>query len=268
MICQAFDWCRATLRYVAKVRPRAERLKTVLPTLTQGQPRFGQIRIRHVVCETVEYISKNAFHRLWQLLGLQVVPRKRRRSRRRYRLAQVPGLRATAPNQVWCLDFLKDYTSDGRGLRFLSIVDEHPRLCVGLEVERRFRAAEVVAVLDRLVALRGAPTYLRSDNGPEFVATVVERWAKARGIQLVRSAPRHPWENPFIESFHSRLRDEFVEREVFGSLAETKILAEAYRRWYNEARPHSALKYLTPRAFLDKLLARVTGQPGCAGNLA
>ena len=156
-VCLALEWCRTTVRYAAKARLRDERLTAVLPTLTQIQPRFGQIRIRKVVCDTLEYVSKNAFHRLWQLLGLQVVPRKRRRSRRRHRLAQLPGLRATAPNEIWCLDFLKDYTHDGRGLRFLSIVDEHPRLCVGLEVERRFRATEVVAVLERLVTLRGTP---------------------------------------------------------------------------------------------------------------
>lgn len=137
-------------------------------------------------------------------------------------------------------------------------MDENTRQCLALVVARRFTAADVVTEIERLHAWHGTPQHLRSDNGPEFVATVVERHAAASGIRLVRSAPRSPWQNPVIESFHSRVRDEFLERETFGSLAEAQILAEAYRVWYNEHRPHSALKYLTPAAFAGKMQRMVT----------
>ena len=164
-------------------------------------------------------------------------------------LTPVKGLRARYQNHVWCLDFLLDRTRDGRKLRFLSVVDEYTRRCLALEVQTRFPAHDVVAVLARLVAIHGRPMFIRSDNGPEFIATVVREWADKCGILLVRSAPASPWQNPFAETFHSRLRDEMVEQEDFGSLAEARFLAEAYRVWYNNERPHSSLGYMTPEAF-------------------
>jgi transposase InsO family protein len=224
--------------------------------------RFGYRRMRQVVCAQMEPISPGSLQRLWQLLKLQVKPRKRHR-RRPPRLPIVAGLRARGPNQVWCLDFMKDRTLDGRTVRVLSVVDEYTRECLALAVQPRFLAVDVVNLVERLSWEHGQPVHLRSDNGPEFVATVVERWASEVGIRLVRSTPASPWENAFSETFHSRARDEFMEREVFGSLAEIRVLAEAYRVWYNEARPHSALRYRTPAAFAAevKTLGRGFGTP-------
>lgn len=179
----------------------------------------------------------------------------------------VSGLRATRPNEVWCLDFLKDRTLDGRTVRVLSVVDEYTRECLSLSVQPRFLATDVIRAVERVCEERGYPANVRSDNGPEFVATSVERWAAKAGIRLVRSTPASPWENPFSETFHSRIRDEFLEREAFGSIAEIRVLAQAYRAWYNEARPHSALRYRTPAAFAEKIKQEGSGlvQPVLVG---
>ena len=258
--CATLEVSRSGFYYAPRPRARDERLKAVLPALARTQPRFGYRRLREAVCCSFEHVSRDTIQRLCQLLGLQVKPVKRRRKPRKAPEA-VPGLRARYPHHVWCLDFLMDRTRDGRALRFLSVVDEHTRRCLALVVARRIRAVDVVGLLTRLMREHGPPVHVRSDNGPEFVATVVEAWATSSRIRLVRSAPASPWENPFSETYHSRLRDEFVEREEFGSVEEAQVLAEAYRVWYNEARMHSALGYLTPAAFAALSMGLEIGQP-------
>lgn len=245
--CDVLGWSRSTMRYLERPKVRDERLKPVLARLAVKLPRFGFRRIHNEVLKA-EKVCRETIQRLWKTMQLQV-PLRPRRPKRVRTPAVIRGLRARHQNHVWCLDFLKDRTRDGRILRFLSVVDEHTRLCLALEVSTRFPAAAVVAVLARLAAIHGTPMFVRSDNGPEFIAHEVARWAKAMGVTLVRSAPASPWQNPFAETFHSRLRDELVEQEDFGSLAEARVLAEAYRVWYNNERPHSSLGYQTPAEF-------------------
>jgi len=269
LACRILGWSRASQRYVARVRARDERLKAILPVLAQEAPREGQRRIRLTVVKQFETIGKNAFHRLWTLLKLQVKPRKRKRTRQKP-LPEAIGLRATGPNQIWCMDFMKDWTMGGQSIRILSVVDEFTRECLALVPARSFKAEAVVAQLEWLVYERGAPRHVRSDNGPEFIATTVADWAQAAGVKLVRSAPGCPWHNPYAESIHSRIRDEFTEVVVFGSLAEAIVLCEAYRKWYNTARRHSALAYQTPTEFAAKVrrLGLVLGHPGLVGAAA
>lgn len=268
-ICAVLDFCRAAIRYEPRPRPRDERLKPILPVLAWMEPRMGKRRMRRTVCNLLEHVSRGAFERLWQLLKLQVKPRKKRRFRSRA-LPVAGFLRARRPKEVWCIDFMKDWTLKGFPMRILSVVDEHTRQCLALAVGPRFTAADVLDVLEGLILRHGAPANIRSDNGPEFVATKVQRWGEAVGVRLVRSAPASPWENPFAESFHSRFRDEFTESEAFGSMEEARVLCEAYRRWYNEARPHSALKYMTPNEFAAgcENSLPVPVQPGLAGAAA
>ncbi len=246
--CTVFGIARSVIQYRPTPRPREARSTPLLPPLARQLPRFGYRRIREVLCTTWEPISRKAVQRLWQLLALQVKPRKRIRRRRPVGLP-VRNLQAQHANHVWCMDFLKDTTRDRRPLRILSVVDEHTRECLALLVARRFFAVDVVRALNRVRWLRGNPGHLRSDNGPEFVATSVASWATEREIQLVHTAPGSPWENAFSETFHSRLRDECLEREVLGSVEEAQVVCEAYRQWYNQVRPHSALRYQTPAAF-------------------
>lgn len=268
MVCRVLSVARSTVSYEPRPRARDERLKPVLPNLARKLPWAGYRTMCQVVNASLEAISPNSFQRLWQLLGLQCRPMKRRRRIRR-KLPTIPGLRAGGANEVLCLDFMKDFTSDGRMLRFLSVVDEYTRECVSFEVARKFKAEDVLDVLDMVIREHGKPAYVRSDNGPEFIATVVERWAEALGIRLVRSAPGCPWQNPYSETFHSRARWELMEREEFGSVEEAQLLAEAYRRWYNEARPHSSLGRVPPAVFAGKMkgpgsLFRDLVRMGCA----
>ena len=142
-----------------------------------------------------------------------------------------------------------DQTEDGRRLKWLPICDEFSRESVALEVAGTMEARDVIAVLDRAVAERGAPGFIRSDNGPEFIAAAVQAWSKERGFATLYIAPGSPWENPYSESFNSRFRDEFLNRESFASLLEAKVLGKEYRRDYNHRRPHSAIDYQTPAEF-------------------
>lgn len=264
--CRLTGWCRSALRYVRRPRPRDARLAVLLPVLAQEAPRLGYRRQTDTVRALVGRIGQNTVQRLWQLLKLQVKPRTRRRVRRKP-ILELLGLRATGPNHVWCLDFMKDWTLGGRAFRMLSVVDEYTRECLALVAAWSFRAEDVVALLEWLGHQHGQPVHLRSDNGPEFVAHVVGRWARETGVVLVRSAPGCPWHNPFSETFHSRARDEFTEGVVFGSLAEARVLCESFREWYNTARRHSSLGRMTPAAFAATVRTRgpVPGTPGLVG---
>jgi transposase InsO family protein len=150
---------------------------------------------------------------------------------------------------VWAWDFVFDRTQDGRTLKWLSIVDEYTRECLALEVGRRFPAQQVIDVLVELLAVRGVPEFIRSDNGPEFIAQAIRRQLHATGVATLYIEPGAPWENGYAESFHARLRDEFLDREEFTSMAEAKTLGASWRADYNHRRPHSALGYRTPAAF-------------------
>lgn len=215
------------------------------------------------ICEKFERIGENAVRRLMKLMDLRVKPLGRHR-KRRVPLKIIPGLRSGRMNHVWCMDFMKDMTSDGRALRILSIVDEYTRECLGLAVKRKFKANDVVAVLEKLIGERGIPVYVRSDNGPEFVAKEIGKWADSKGVVLVRSEPGCPWQNPFSESFHSRARFEFLERELFGGLLEAKVLCEVYRWWYNNRRGHSKLGNIPPAKYAEKVRRTERVQPSPA----
>jgi transposase InsO family protein len=143
-----------------------------------------------------------------------------------------------------------DQTQDGRRLKMLPIVDEYTRECLGVEVARHLTATDVVATLDRLFKERGAPKFMRSDNGPEFIARAVKEWLAKEQVETLYIEPGSPWQNAYSESFNSRFRDELLDREEFTSLTEAQVLVEDYRHGYNMERPHSSLDYLTPAAFI------------------
>jgi transposase InsO family protein len=158
-------------------------------------------------------------------------------------------LRAEHPNHLWAIDFQFDETDDGRRLKLTNIVDEHTREALEMRVGRTCTADDLVASLDRLVAVRGAPRILRMDNGPELIAWAVMEWCRLSGTGTVYIEPGSPWENPFVESFNGRVRDELLNVEVFGSLPEAQVLVEAWREEYNTYRPHSSLHGLTPAEY-------------------
>jgi putative transposase len=187
--------------------------------------------------------------RIWREEGLRVPAQAPKR--RRLGTSTVPAsrLRAEWPNQVWALDFIFDATSDGRPLKSLSMCDEFTRESLASRVSRSITADDVVAALDVACAERGAPEFIRCDNGPELVAAAIRDWCRFMGTGTAYIEPGSPWENPFVESFNGKLRDELFAREVFDTVMEARVLHADYTYAYNHHRPHSALGYLTPAAF-------------------
>lgn len=168
-------------------------------------------------------------------------------------------------NQVWSYDFVQDQTSDGRRLKLLTVVDEFTRECLAIEVERSITGQEVIDTLAYLFELRGAPEFVRSDNGPEFIAKVVRLWLKDNGSDTAYIEPGSPWENAYVESFNGKLEDECLDREEFLTLKEAKVIVEDWRLEYNHHRPHSSLNYMTPAAFAAGLARKDGGHTagGC-----
>jgi putative transposase len=181
------------------------------------------------------------------------VPQKQRKRRRLPEGTSGNGCtkrRAERKDHVWSYDFVMDRTEDGRRLKMMPIVDEHTRECLSIEVERSITADDVVATQARLFEERGEPSYIRSDNGPEFVAEAVKRWLEDSGVGTLYIEPGSPWENAYTGSFNGRFEEiELLKREEFASLLEAKVLVEEYRENYNHRRPHGALGYRTPSEF-------------------
>jgi putative transposase len=190
---------------------------------------------------------------LWRKEGLKILDKQRKRRR-------LPNLGssensctrkpATHLNHVWSYDFVMDLTEDGRRLKLMPIVDEYSRECLTIEVERSITAEDVVETLASLFHSRGEPAFIRSDNGPEFIAKAIKEWLEASMVKTLYIEPGSPWENAYSETFISRFSEELLKREVFADLLEAKVLIEDYRDHYNHQRPHSALGYLSPAQFV------------------
>jgi putative transposase len=169
---------------------------------------------------------------------------------------------ATHPGQVWSLDFIFDATAGGSTLKILTIGDDFTRECLAMEVATSLPSQKGIAVLSRLVQEYGAPAYLKSDNGPEFIAQALQTWLAQHNAKTHYIAPGSPWQNGFRESFHGRFRDEFLYGTLFASVAEARVLCEGYRKEYNEERPHQSLGYLTPAEFKQQWLQQQSENPG------
>jgi putative transposase len=154
--------------------------------------------------------------------------------------------RAEYPKHVWSYDFVMDRTQDGRPLKLLTIVDEYTRECLAIAVRRRLRSQDVQEVLAELFLLRGCPTHIRSDNGPEFIARMLRQWYERLPVVPLFIEPGSPWENGYVESFNGKLRDELLNGELFYTLQEARVIVEGWRQRYNTQRPHSALGYRPP----------------------
>jgi putative transposase len=174
---------------------------------------------------------------------------RKKRRRRRVAAARPRPSPATAANQVWAYDFVFDSCANGQKLKCLTVVDDWTRESLHIDVAASIRSDRVIEVLSKLVSERGAPRVLRSDNGPEFVSLAVLGWLERNKIDTAFIAPGKPWQNGLNESFNGKVRDECLNLEWFRSRAEAKVLIEAYRRHYNDVRPHSSLDYSTPTAF-------------------
>jgi putative transposase len=241
--CALLGVPRSTLGYRARRAGRDARLLAEVRRLAQRHPRYGYRRIWALLRRRGRRVNAKRVYRLWRLAGLTL---PRRRSRRKVRTGARLMPLADRPNAVWTYDFIHDAAANGQCFKCLTIVDEYTRECLAITVERSLPARRVLAVLGQLVARYGPPQYLRSDNGPEFIAHRVRRWLGQTGITTAYIDPGKPWQNGVGESFHSRFRDECLDREWFHTPQEARVLIEQYRRQYNEVRPHSSLGYQTP----------------------
>ncbi len=212
--------------------------------LSRRHPRYGYRRITALLRREGQCVNVKRAARVRRAEGLQV--RKRQRRTRRLGPSQAQRLSATQRNEVWSWDFVADQTEHGSAFRILTLIDEHTRQCLATHVAWSIRAQDVLRVLESAVRKHGSPKHIRSDNGPEFVAYAIQDWLAAKQIKTLYIKPGSPWENGYIESFHDKLRDECLNREVFSTLAEARVIIEAWRHEYNECRPHSSLGYRTP----------------------
>ena len=248
--CRVLGQQRSTQRQPPKKATEEEgRLVARMLELVRKHPRFGYRRIWALLRREGWRVNRKRVHRLWRQQGLKV-PRKQRTKRRQGSSANRCVRRpAEHKDHVWAWDFLHDRTSDGRALKWFTLVDEYTRECLALEVDRGMTAKAVSAVLAGAVRGRGAPAHIRSDNGPEFIAKAVRAWMSGAGLETLYIAPGAPWENGYAESFNGKVRDELLNAEEFGSVLEAKVLAKEWRQEYNQVRPHSSLGYRTPVEF-------------------
>ena len=253
--CRVTGQQRSTQRYEVEVPKEEKQLVSDMRRLSRRHPRYGQRRIHALLRKEGWKVNLKRIHRLWREERLQVPVRRRKRRRLGHSANSCQRRPATARNEVWCYDFVFDRTEDGRRLKFLTVVDEFTREALAVWVARSITAQDVVDVLMGLMAERGAPKYLRSDNGPEFIAKRVVEWLEEMHVGTLFIEPGSPWENAYGESFNGRLEDELLGSEIFTTLAEARWLAESWRREYNTERPHSSLGYLTPEEFAAACVA-------------
>jgi putative transposase len=225
--CRAIGQPRSTQRYVGHKPEKDLPLLERMAALSRENPRYGYRRVWALLKREGWAVNRKRVQRLWREADLKVPAKKvRKRSRMGNSENAITRKRADHVNHIWSYDFAMDATEDGRRLKVMPVVDEYSRECLALEVERSITAEDVVVTLGGLFAQRGEPAFIRSDNGPEFIAEAVKRWLAASGVGTLYIDPGAPWENASSETFVSRLRDELLDREVFANLKEAQALAQ------------------------------------------
>ena len=248
--CALMSVARSALNYESRLIARDAPALAAMRELASQYPRYGYRRIQVFLARRGHVMSADRMHRLWRQAGLQV-PRKR--SRRRIAESRPRPLPAMNANQVWAYDFVFDACANGQQLKCLTVIDEYTRECLAIDVAGSIRSSRVIDILTRLVSLHGAPKYLRSDNGPEFVSRAILRWLNRANIETIAIDPGKPWQNGSNESFNGKFRDECLSLQWFKNRIDAKILIENFRREYNAIRPHSSLGMLTPLEFKQQL---------------
>lgn len=244
--CQLVGLSRTVLHYVSSERPENESLQQRIIELAQTRRRFGYRRIGALLRREGRKANHKRVFRLYQEAGLVV---KRRRKRHGVAVEREKLTKPSKPNEVWSMDFVSDALAEGRRIKALTIVDDFTKESVDIALDHGISGHYVTRVLDQAVRFRGVPAAIRTDQGPEFTGRALDQWAYRNGVQLKLIQPGKPTQNAYIESFNGRFRDECLNEHWFTSLAEARVLVAAWRRDYNENRPHSALGYRTPSEF-------------------
>jgi putative transposase len=253
--CLVIGQARSTQRRQPKFAPDEDDLVQRMTELACAYGRYGYRRITALLREEGWHVNHKRVKRLWRQEGLKVPQKQPRRKRLWLNEGSCIRLRPERAMHVWIYDFIMDRTHDGRAFRMLTVIDEYTRECLAIEVARKLNSMNVIECLGDLFVCRGTPSYLRSDNGAEFTAGIVQGWLDRLEVQTLLIEPGSPWENGYIESFHGKLRDELLNGEIFETLQEAKVLIEAWRLEYNSFRPHSALGYRPPAPEAWKELA-------------
>jgi putative transposase len=250
--CALLQVARSTLGYESILAKRDAPVLAAMRELAAQYPRYGYRRIQVFLARRGCTMSADRAYRLWKKAGLQV---PRRRPRRRVATGRPRPVPASGANQVWAYDFVFDACANGQQLKCLTVIDEFTRECLAIDVAGSIRSGRVIEVLSKLVSVRGAPTYLRSDNGPEFVSRAVLRWLDQVDIETAAIDPGKPWQNGANESFNGKFRDECLGMQWFKNRIDAKVVIEDWRKVYNRVRPHSSLGNLTPAEYARRLSA-------------
>jgi len=238
-----------TQRYKTKQPDKDKALTAEINKLANKYKRYGYRMVTAKLRQNGWIVNHKRIQRIWQKEGLQVPCRSKFQKAKGTSDNSCAVKKAEYANHVWSYDFISDQTEDGGKLKILTVLDEFTRESPAIELGRSIRAGDVIAILEYLFMVRGAPKFIRSDNGPEFIAEAIEKWLKIHNVETLHISPGSPWENGYIESFNGKLRDDVLNREVFHSVKEAKVIVENWRLEYNNHRPHSSLGYMTPAAF-------------------
>lgn len=244
--CQVLGQARSTQRHCRDVSDDEVRLVKRIIELACQYGRYGYRRITALLKQEGFHVNHKRVERIWRQEGLKVPKKQPKRGRLWLNDGSCVRQRAEYPNHLWSYDFAFERTHDGRPVRILAIIDEYTRECLALDVARRMTSEDVIYRLGQLFVQRGVPAYIRSDNGSEFTAKAVRDWLERLNVQTLFIEPGCPWENGYVESFNGKLRDELLNREIFYTLHEARVLIERWRHHYNTKRPHSSLGYRSP----------------------
>ncbi len=244
--CLVLGQHRSTQRKVPRGRADEERLRQDIITLSETYGRYGYRMVTGLLNNAGWHVNHKRVERIWRSEGLKVPRKHKKRGQLWLNDGSCVRLRPKRPNHVWSYDFVHERTHDGRAFRTLNIIDEFSKEALMIRVNRKLNSTDVVDALTDLFILRGPPVYIRSDNGPEFVAEKVRKWITTVGAKTAFIEPGSPWENGYCESFNSRFRDELLNGEIFYTLKGAQIIIEKWRVHYNTVRPHSSLGYKPP----------------------
>jgi len=260
--CRALGLARSSY-YRNSARSKTSRqMHRQIVQLSQDHPRYGYRRVTAVLRRQGQEVNAKRVQRVRRQEGLQV--RRRQHKLRRLGVSTAQRQRAGQAHDVWTWDFVEDQTENGTRFRVLTLLDEYTRQCLAVHMDWSIRAVDVITVVEAAMARHGTPRHLRSDNGPEFIAYAIQDWLKGKNVKTIYITPGSPWENAYIESFHDKLRDECLNREIFGSLWEARVVIEQWRLEYNTERPHSSLGYQTPAEFAGRAIGSLPLQSGYA----
>ena len=248
LACRVIGQLRTTQRYAPRPNREREKLRERIVELATQYGRYGYKTITSMLQLEGYEVGKDSVHRVWREEGLQVPQKQPKRARLWLTDGSCIRLRPTHKNHVWSYDFVSEQTHDGRKFRILNIIDEYIRECLASFVARRIRSQDVILILADLFIEHGIPEHIRSDNGPEFVARKLMQWFKTLNVKPLFIEKGSPWENGYCESFNGKMRYLLLDGEIFYSLIEAKVIIEAWRRHYNEVRPHSSLGGRPPLA--------------------